>query len=45
MPGVVNKLCAWIFSFERILLRHLDLPFGHSLVLLAQKPGGDDEPS
>lgn len=40
IPGFLNDLCARIFSAERFVLRRGSLPFGHSLVLVARKPGG-----
>lgn len=38
MPGPMNRLFTWIMSSERYLLRHLDLPVGHSLLALARRP-------
>lgn len=32
--GPVNSLFAWIMGSERFLLRHIEFPFGHSLVAL-----------
>lgn len=40
-PGV-NGLLSRIFRVEALLLRHVRLPFGSSLFLLAQKPGRPD---
>lgn len=38
IPGSLNRLCARIFSSERLLLRRASFPFGHSLIVLARKP-------
>jgi len=38
LPGPLNGLFGAIFSAERFLLRHFDLPFGHSVIALARKP-------
>ncbi|GAF75387.1 unnamed protein product, partial [marine sediment metagenome] len=38
LPKAVNALFAAIFSAERFLLRHFNLPFGHSVIALARKP-------
>ena len=37
-PGSLNGLFAWLFGFERFLLRAVSLPFGVSLIVLARKP-------
>ncbi|MHC5066684.1 MAG: class I SAM-dependent methyltransferase [Planctomycetota bacterium] len=34
--GPVNETFAWIMSSERWLLRHMEFPFGHSLVALGE---------
>ncbi len=34
--GPVNEAFAWIMSSERWLLRHMEFPFGHSLVALGE---------
>ncbi len=34
----VNSLFAWIMGAERWLLRHMNFPFGHSLIALATAP-------
>ncbi len=39
LPGPLNRLFTWIMSSERYVLRHLDLPVGHSLLALARRPG------
>jgi hypothetical protein len=36
-PGLVNDLLAAIFAGESLLLRHLDLPFGVSILCIAEK--------
>ncbi|OLC54991.1 MAG: hypothetical protein AUH92_03075 [Acidobacteria bacterium 13_1_40CM_4_69_4] len=36
-PGLVNSSLAGLFGAERFLLRHLDLPFGVSLLAVARK--------
>jgi len=38
IPGPLNGLFAWLFSFERYLLRFMNAPTGHSLIVLARKP-------
>lgn len=38
-PRRVNGLLAGIFAGERVLLRHVSAPFGHSIVGIARKPG------
>jgi hypothetical protein len=37
-PGLLNNLLFLLFSFERALLRFINLPFGVSLLVIAQKP-------
>jgi SAM-dependent methyltransferase len=39
LPRLANRLFARVFSFERHLLRRARLPFGHSLIAMARKPG------
>ncbi len=36
-PGPINSLLAGLFGAERVLLRHLDLPFGVSLLAVARR--------
>ena len=38
--GLINNLFAWFMGSERWLLRHIDFPFGHSLIALAQPKKG-----
>ena len=38
MPGFLNAAFATLFSAERFVLRRLNAPTGHSLILLARKP-------
>lgn len=33
--GPLNSLLAWLMSSERYLLRHMNFPFGHSLIAMA----------
>ena len=40
VPRAVNALLAGIFGSERHLLRHVDAPFGHSLVVVARRGDG-----
>ncbi|MFO0981651.1 MAG: class I SAM-dependent methyltransferase [Planctomycetota bacterium] len=42
MPPLVHRLLAGIFGFERHLVPRVTLPAGHSLVLLARRPPGND---
>jgi len=37
-PRWLNSLLAAVFSFERHLVMHFDLPFGHSLAAVARRP-------
>ena len=39
LPGWLNSLLIGILSFERVLLRWMNFPFGVSIVCLARKPG------
>jgi hypothetical protein len=32
----VNSLFAWLMGAERYLLRHMEFPFGHSLIAMAR---------
>jgi len=38
LPGWLNRFLYWVFSSERLWLRHLGFPFGASLLLVATKP-------
>lgn len=38
-PEIFNRLLGALFSSERHVLGHVSLPFGVSLILLAQRPG------
>ena len=35
--GAVNRLLTAVFSFERVLLRSIDFPFGHSFVCILRR--------
>ena len=39
IPHAANEALAGIFGFEARLLRHVSAPAGHSLVMVARKPG------
>jgi SAM-dependent methyltransferase len=39
IPDFANATLAWIFSSEAAILRHVSVPVGHSLVMVARKPG------
>ncbi|MEZ6194200.1 MAG: class I SAM-dependent methyltransferase [Planctomycetota bacterium] len=43
MPRWLNALFTGIFSAERFVLRAIDVPVGHSVILLARKPGGEED--
>ena len=32
----VNSMFAWLMGAERYLLRHMEFPFGHSLIAMAR---------
>lgn len=36
----VNGMFAWVMGAERWLLRHIDFPFGHSLIAMGSQDGG-----
>lgn len=38
VPRLLNRLFTRVMSGERRLLRHLDLPFGHSVIGIARRP-------
>jgi SAM-dependent methyltransferase len=38
MPRPLNRLFTWVMSSERYLLRAIGLPFGHSVLALAERP-------
>jgi SAM-dependent methyltransferase len=38
-PKWANAVCRAIFSFESRVLKRVSVPFGHSLILIARKPG------
>ena len=37
LPSWLNRMLVWLLGFERRLLRHVNLPFGVSLVVVARK--------
>lgn len=37
-PGPLNFLLGWIFAAEAPIVRHVDMPFGVSILALARKP-------
>jgi hypothetical protein len=39
-PEVLNGLLRRLFAFEARLLRHVDLPFGVSILLIAERTEG-----
>jgi len=39
IPGFANEALAGIFACEAAILRHASVPAGHSLVMVARKPG------
>jgi SAM-dependent methyltransferase len=44
-PAPVNALLAWLLGLEALVLRHVSLPFGSSLLALAWKPAPRREPA
>jgi len=42
LPGPVHAALAGIFAAERVALRRLDAPAGHSLLAVARRPAGGD---
>jgi SAM-dependent methyltransferase len=44
LPGPLNALFAFIFSFERFILRFMSVPVGHSLILMVKKPATGAHP-
>ncbi len=38
MPGLLNRMFGGIFASERFILRVVNAPVGHSLIVLARKP-------
>ena len=38
IPGPVNALFTALMGSERFVLRHCNLPLGHSLIAIARKP-------
>lgn len=37
LPPIINSVCAWLFGIERKFLPWMNLPFGTSLLCIAQK--------
>lgn len=44
LPAFLNQCLVWLLSLENFLLYFTDLPFGVSILCLAEKPGGTTSP-